>query len=214
VTRVRLRGNSHNTEPSLVPLADMLSNTVGIMLFILIFTVLATAGATVSRNFPIEHSSTKRAIFVVCAHGKLYSVDLTDLARRAYLSETQQRLDFDKLQSKIETEHVEMQGKLRQGADGRLAFAVAFTPRPEGGETTDRIATGSTAMTAMLDHNDPAKVFIYYFVTSDSIDAFLAARAVSVAKGFEYGWEPDKPDGLVGAVMFGKWPNSSTVGPE
>ena len=69
-------------EPSLVPLADMLTNTVGIMVFILIFTVLTAGGATLLRRLPIEHPEpdVNRQEYYYCTQGKLYPIrdDVTD----------------------------------------------------------------------------------------------------------------------------------------
>jgi hypothetical protein len=55
--RTHLRRNSH--EPTLVPMADMLTNTVGIVIFILIFIVLATGGVGVAKGLPRKLSPEK-----------------------------------------------------------------------------------------------------------------------------------------------------------
>src|SRR5262249_16767429 len=58
-------------EPSLVPLADMLTNTVGIMVFILIFTVLTAGGAVVVKRLPMERTSDAKPVHFVCAKGRI-----------------------------------------------------------------------------------------------------------------------------------------------
>ena len=64
--RRRVRPQFH--EPSLVPMADMLTNTVGVVLFILIFTVL-TAGAAVVINELASRRETDYALFAVRPSG-------------------------------------------------------------------------------------------------------------------------------------------------
>ena len=59
-------------EPSLVPLADMLTNTVGISVFILIFTVLTAGGAIIAKRFPMEHSTKKSDVTYICWGDRLY----------------------------------------------------------------------------------------------------------------------------------------------
>ena len=58
-------------EPSLVPLADMLTNTVGILVFILIFTVLTAGGAVVAKRLPMEHSTKQSDVTFICWGNRL-----------------------------------------------------------------------------------------------------------------------------------------------
>lgn len=200
---IRQRPADHGTEPSLVPLADMLTNTVGIMLFILIFTVLASAGATVIRRFPIVHSTDKVAIMVICAHGKLYPVDIDKLGAESYLEPARNENDRDQLRATllrhVESKYIDMQGVIEPGE-----FYVRFTPRADRGEDASGIADKSGAFAALLSRNDPDKNFVFYLVTDDSIDAFLAARQLSQKVGFEYGWTPIVHDGHINVVMLGQ----------
>jgi hypothetical protein len=195
---IRPRPADHGTEPSLVPLADMLTNTVGIMLFILIFTVLATAGATVIRRFPIVHEVKKHAVMVICAHGKIYPVDLEKLGEGAYFDRSNGNITRETLLRYIPTKYMDMQGVIEPGD-----FYVQFMPRTDSGDPASSIADGSTEFVSLLRDNDPNKSFIFYLVTDDSIDTFLAARQLSQAKGFEYGWSPIVHDGHIDVVMLG-----------
>jgi hypothetical protein len=176
----------------------MLTNTVGIMLFILIFTVLATASASVIREFPLEHESNKKPIDIICAHGKIYPVSLGGLAVSTYLPNGGKDIDVGQLARKVQTEHIDMDGILAQGA-----FVVMFTPRPDGGEAIGKISDGSTALNDVLAGSDPEKRYFYFFVAPDSIDAFSAARKFVKSRGYEYGWGPSGQDGGAGLVLLG-----------
>lgn len=73
----RRRQQSQFHEPSLVPLADMLTNTVGIVVFILIFTVLTTNGAMVTTRLPIEREVNIDATkYYICANGNIYPMHI------------------------------------------------------------------------------------------------------------------------------------------
>lgn len=57
--RMRRRRGVDPVQPSLVPMVDLLSNTVGALVFIMIFTVMAASGVVVLKRLPMEHSSTR-----------------------------------------------------------------------------------------------------------------------------------------------------------
>ena len=70
--RAHRRGGAFH-EPSLVPLADMLTNTVGIVVFILIFTVLTASGTVIAKVLPVEHTAdVVSPEYLVCAGGRIY----------------------------------------------------------------------------------------------------------------------------------------------
>jgi hypothetical protein len=89
----------------MVPLADMLSNTVGIMLFILIFVVLTAGGATIIRYFPYEKESSNSAIYLFCAYGKFYPADLQKLRKDLFANlkkiELGKAIDLDHIEVKL-----------------------------------------------------------------------------------------------------------------
>lgn len=68
--RSRRRAQFH--EPSLVPLADMLTNTVGIVVFILIFTVLTAGGVVIAKRLPMEHPTEAEPAWFVCRNGRVF----------------------------------------------------------------------------------------------------------------------------------------------
>src|SRR5438270_229857 len=58
-------------QPSLVPLADMLTNTVGIMLFILIFASLSAGRAVNFKHLPRERPTHADAVWMYSSGRKL-----------------------------------------------------------------------------------------------------------------------------------------------
>ena len=69
-------------QPSLVPMADMLTNTVGIMLFILIFASLSAGGATIYKHLPLERTTKAEAVWMLCSGGRIVSFDPDALGKQ------------------------------------------------------------------------------------------------------------------------------------
>lgn len=165
------------TEPSLVPLADMLTNTVGIMLFILIFTVLATSTAAVGKYLPHEHTSTKDPLMIVCANGRIYPVDYYEHAREAYLGPISRQLSWSDLVSagrrKITDRYFDMESSLYHqdpprflnGSQREIPALVVFgTPKPDGGEDLDVVVHETGEFAALLKGTDASSRMVFFFV--------------------------------------------------
>jgi hypothetical protein len=212
------------TEPSLVPLADMLTNTVGIMLFILIFTVLATSTAAVGKYLPHEHPSTRQPLMIVCAYGHVYPVDFHDHARETFFGSRSQQFSFADLlkmdRRQVSDNYFDMETRLYHDEHPRFlngtkieipAVAVFARARPDGGEDADAVARENGEFAALLRNTDPDSRMIFFFVYGDSVDVFQAARKLVVSRGFEYGWSPRGPDQRVGTSIFGQAAGGSSI---
>lgn len=185
-------------EPSLVPMADMLTNTVGIMLFILIFTVLATGTATMFRRLPIAQETDKSPVFIVCAENRIYPSDLRALLRDVFLKD----VDGMPIDKRVEHDEFIMRSQI-WSTGGKLGGGVIFEPRPGAGERFTGIRSSRSRFGETLSKADPKEVFVFFFVLEDSIDAFVAARGLAVEQGFEVGWEPKTKGDPIGLMLFG-----------
>jgi hypothetical protein len=63
-------------------MADMLTNTVGIMLFILIFVSLAAGGAMISKHLPREKHTEANPIWLYCSEGRIVRIDAAELGKQ------------------------------------------------------------------------------------------------------------------------------------
>jgi hypothetical protein len=178
-------------EPSLVPLADMLTNTVGIVVFILIFTVLTAGGAVVAKRLPMERASDKKALWFLCTKGRVLPMP----ADRAFVDKFVEPLLKLKLKDQIqmfndrtlEDKYFTVKGE----ADG-FSFALTYNPKLSTGDTVDNIERANSALARTLAKYSSSKYFAYFYVADDSIDAFVKARLVTTQAGFGYGWAPAK----------------------
>jgi hypothetical protein len=188
-------------EPSLVPLADMLTNTVGIVVFILIFTVLTAGGAVVTKRLPMERASTTKPIKFLCAKGHLLPLIDDDAFMKRFLEPVgEPRLlrnlaEFEAWKRKFNArtlvdEYFEVEGE----AEG-MAVNLAFTPRPGAGDGVADLGRLDSALRRTLARYSPSEHFAYFIVADDSVDVFVKAReVVSAQLHFGYGWTPTRRD--------------------
>lgn len=205
MTRRRSRERFH--QPSLVPLADMLTNTVGIILFILIFTVLATAGVIDDpgdqTGLPMEHKTEATALHFLCTKNLLLPVDET--LQKTFLEPLGKPTSYDEVDEwvkkfnahRVESEYFIVQGEgeahytnlgFQQRAS--LELSLKFKPREGKGETSADLKLASARFLEILKKHAPEERFVYFIVHPDSIEIFKAARALAMEKHFATGWMP------------------------
>jgi hypothetical protein len=202
--------------PTLVPLADMLTNTVGIMLFILAFTVLASGGALVAKRLPCEKETEADPIHFVCANQRILplNLDLTDqfidpLGKPTSENAESWVRDFNA--RKLSDEYFDLtgEGEVRHSslfAFGRGVFdlSVYFHPKPGKGETKSQITNLVSTFSTILQTNRASGKYAFFFVYPDSIESFYAARSVVVERfQMQSGWTPMTAGKALGVSLTG-----------
>lgn len=188
----------HFTEPSLVPMADMLTNTVGIIIFILIFTVLTAGGALIAKRLPMERATKAQSLDFFCAGNRVLPMDSNRLAEEFArpFERTVRSWNMDDWISrfnerKIEDEYFEVTGNaMGFAAINFFRVAVVFTPKPGKGEIATEMRSPDSRYRQVLKKYQPSTHFVNLFVRPDSIAAFEAARAEAAQMGFSVGWWP------------------------
>lgn len=198
-TKAPSRGFS---QPSLVPLADMLTNTVGIVLFILIFTVLAASGAVIPKRFPMEMDTKKKALFYMILDNRVYSSELGGL-REKFMTAIPKLRSFDGIEKFMKkfNSYALFDDYFTVRGEGEEAYeetsrSIRFTPtlnirfEPlEGvGEGIADITSGNNRFVASLKSKDPKKYYVAFLVDANSIETFQAAREAARAIDFQTGW--------------------------
>lgn len=209
----RLRRRTQS-ELSLVPLADMLTNTVGIVLFILIFTVLAAGGAVVAKRLPLERSTDASAVHFMCDDGRIYPVDASLI--KALLERTGP-IDGGKFQGwakafdgkQVKNDDIVVTGKAGLTELTSNGFTVheprvlaTVTARPGGGERAVDATRPSSRLRATLASLDPNKSFAHFLVAPNGIAAFNVARAEAAKFRLQPGWVPiSGPEGVTFTLL-------------
>jgi hypothetical protein len=195
-------------EPSLVPLADMLTNTVGIMVFILIFTVLTAGGAVIAKRLPMEHSTKKSDVTFICWGNRLYPFpdELIEEFIKPLGKPEQSVSGFHEFVEKfkarkLENKYVKLTGEAEvettttlTGTRTGLDLTLVCTPKDGAGETGEELQRGDSAFRRILANSDPEKKFLMFMVRPDSIDVFGAARDTAAVDQFGTGWSPQLGD--------------------
>ena len=204
-------------QPSLVPLADMLTNTVGIMLFILIFTTLGAGGAVIAKRLPKEKETDAHSLYVVCAGGKVVPFDSAEIVEgfmkplgkpsfdtaRAWAARFNER--------RFETADMIATGQAEAnftdlGFSSRVSFDVSLTlwPKPQAGEDIRALAEPDSRYLKWLSGRNPKEFFVFFFVRPDGVAIFQKARNEASARGFGAGWSPLGPEDKVQFSLSGQ----------
>jgi hypothetical protein len=184
-------------EPSLVPLADMLANTVGIMVFILVFAVLTAGGAVVAKRFPLERSTGKDPLMFVCFNNRVLPLDSSGLINTLIKPLGQPSAsDSRSWGLRLKAAQLVRNGYRITGdaeflGDVLLArAAVRFEPLPGQGEDVTQLRAQGAVFRRNLLRHPSDKHFAYFLVFPDSIEAYGAARDVAGQAGYGTGWYP------------------------
>lgn len=183
-------------------MADMVTNTVGIMLFILIFVSLSAGGAVVSRHLPRERSTKAKAVWLFCSHGEIVPFDAAVLAEQlekplgvpSFYSASQWARNYSA--RRLETDQLEIAGDAKVEYDNDSGQAGAtivrnmlVRHRPNQRDDAAVKTPGPDFQTLLAERNKETE-FLFFFVTPDSIPLFRAARDRATQAGFGVGWSP------------------------
>jgi hypothetical protein len=202
-------------EPSLVPLADMLTNTVGIIVFILIFTVLSAGGVVVAKRLPMERTTTAQSVDFLCRGDRVLPLNdklFEDFFGPIGNEPPSQSLDGYRTwvarinDRQVEDEHVLLKGEAEVKVSMpyyRIDLTLVCTSREGKGEAGKELRSESSCFRRILGEHDPSKQFVLFYVWPDGVESFTTARDLAVESGFATGWSPQqKPEIRFGSAGF------------
>lgn len=187
-------------QPSLVPLADMVTNTVGIMLFILIFVSLSAGGVVISRHLPRERSTNAQPVWLFCSGGHIAPFDPPTLDEQ--MEQPIGKPTFSNLRDwarafsaqRMETSELMVTGDAKaidlDNGGVRLAKYLLVRHKPSAGDDEAAIRNPVSAFQKLLAAKSKTADFFFLFVEPDSIALFRTARDQIAAAGFHVGWSP------------------------
>ena len=201
--RHRRDGTFH--EPSLVPLADMLTNTVGIVVFILIFTVLTAGGVAIAKVLPVERDvRVESTEYWVCMSGRVFPL------RAALIGEaTKHDAAFERSREGFASLAQSLDGRVASDADLTLRVRAALADDPDlpvldleitceavdgGGSDASEIGRGEGVFIREISRVEPRKTALIFWVRPDGIAAYRAARDGASRAGVASNWLPRDPD--------------------
>lgn len=208
--RRRIR-DSQFGEPSLVPMADLLSNTVGAVVFILIFTVLAAGGVVILKRLPLEHSTKAKPLNFYCVNGRIIPLDNSGLSKK--LNEKWGRPysifavrswfnSFNNLE--VEDEYFIARGESKM-ISGTPDLSILFIPKEGKGETKEELGREDSEFRKLLAEKNSEDYFVHFLVKPDSLDIFYKAREIASEKmKYGSGWSPVGQDDRLRFGSYGR----------
>jgi hypothetical protein len=186
----------------------MLTNTVGIVVFILIFTVLTASGTVIAKVLPIEQGvQVDSSEYFVCAGGRVFPLRgaLIAQATRHYASFERSPEGFAALAKELDgrtTDDDQLRLTVHAGSFGDatrsgLDLEISCETVQGAGDDAAAIRRGEGTFVHDLAKLDPRTTALIFWVRPDGIDVFRAARERASAAGFASNWSPRDPDGPI-----------------
>jgi hypothetical protein len=193
--RKRRRVIDEPVQPSLVPMVDLLSNTVGALVFIMIFTVMAASGVVVVKRLPLERQTEFEPVNFLCERDRIIPLDNRGLDSKLKSRWGRPYSLFDIYSwiarfndLEVEDEHFIARG---ESTVSPVTLSVLFTPKPEGGYSIAEIQPPGSKYRGRLAAVKADKEFVHFLVKPDAVASFVAARKIAADEmGFGTGWIP------------------------
>jgi hypothetical protein len=178
----------------------MLTNTVGIMLFILAFTLLGTGGATVPKRLPMEQETDAKPLYFLCLADRILPVDFRETDRLPQAP--QGRMDVDDARdfvrrgngAEVENEFFTIRQTVRliyeYGRPSQVRASAEYFPKPNAGIPKGELMRPNLAFIETLNTKATNQTFLYFMVQPEGMDLFFKARDIGAKYGFRSGWGP------------------------
>ncbi|MDH4224852.1 MAG: hypothetical protein OEW12_04325 [Deltaproteobacteria bacterium] len=196
---MRKKSRHHTQSLSLDSLVDIVSNNVGILIILAVFTALfalhqgeqGNASATdktsvepppVKLEIPWAHPTAKNPVYFLIHKNRILHLDLRDF----YSQLAQQDVNPEKLPLTI----------FQPGFSTRLfpvtshVYCLEFLPEPQAGETWLEAREPGSHLNAALQRFPGEKFYAFFWVTGDSFELFRDVRKKLNEKNMEVGWKP------------------------
>jgi len=220
--RSRTRRRTNHTSQNLDSFLDILTNTVGVLMFISLFVTLIATGSSpktrVTIQTPLASTSDKEQLWFEINGNKVSHLNLRQI-REEEIELTENLPNCNKPRNNANSPDYVLRQENYQScllsvigrqsnfrsktknyqvkAKGR-GVSLAFTPRSADiGETTTQLATPNSEFKQILSQFDPDQDFLAFIVRPDSFEAFRTARKQAWDAGYEVGWEPHPQDASI-----------------
>jgi hypothetical protein len=175
---------------------DVMTNTVGVLIFVLLFVTLAAADATVLVRTPLRSETDKSAVFFEVSGGRVIHLEsregnaqvdafLAGLPRVNWYNLEWVSGRIRSFQASTANYEIDITGSIFGGGMG-----VRWQARLGAGETARVVKDSASAYQRVIRTLDPDTAYLAFIVRPDGVEAFRAARDVANKRGLASGWEP------------------------
>ncbi len=194
--RRRSRARRDAPAQNLDSFLDTLTNTVGVMVFVLLFVTLSAADATVLVRTPLWSATDKEPIYFEVTGDRVAWLDQESGSRRfdEYVGGLPEPNWYNAayfirrlyaFSTSTANHEVDVVGSFLSGTLG-----TRYRLHEGAGETRKALRLAGSDFQRMLAQADTAENTVAFIVRPDGFAAFREARKLANARGYESGWEP------------------------
>ncbi|MDJ0574599.1 MAG: hypothetical protein QNJ65_05475 [Xenococcaceae cyanobacterium MO_234.B1] len=220
---MRRRNKILNTVPeqNLDSFLDILTNTVGVLMFISLFVTLITVEADSIVRTPLASETKKNPKFFEIRDNKITYINDAQVGAEIdrvvenlpSCNKPDFSLDSDLASSREYLARMSNYRSCLQSRANRLinfqtqtkyytvkmvnasTFSLLYEPiETQPGEAEEQFSQPNSDFNQVLAELDPSEDYLAFIVRPNSFSSFRAARELAWAQGFEVGWEPHKTE--------------------
>ena len=213
--RSRYRRRNNQINQNLDSFLDVLTNTVGVLMFISLFVTLIATGSSPKSNItiqtPLSSPTNKQSLWFEVKDNKVSYLDLRQVREKELElsgnlpncnkpSGSSDSFDYNLRQNNYQSCLSSILGRQSNFRTDTANYNVRtvdegvslfFEPKSEEiGENTSQLIADNSQFQEVLASNSSEKDYLVFIVRPDSFEAFREARKQAWAKGYEVGWEP------------------------
>lgn len=219
--RNRHRRKINRPTQNLDSFLDILTNTVGVLMFISLFVTLITSEASSIIKTPLASETEKIPRFFEIRDNKIAYINDEKVGKEiekitinlpacnrplppaeSYLFDTQDhvgRLRDYRACLKSRGQRIANFQTQIENYNVRMinpaTFSLLYEPIPnQSGESKEELVLPQSEFRQVIEKLDPQKDYLAFIVRPDSFSAFRVAREQAWANGFDVGWEPHKSE--------------------
>ncbi|MEM8828742.1 MAG: hypothetical protein AAGE96_05225 [Cyanobacteria bacterium P01_G01_bin.19] len=239
--RSRARRRNNQINQNLDSFLDILTNTVGVLMFISLFvTLIATGGSSKTKitiQTPLSSSTDKESLWFEIRDNKVSYLNLRkvreeELEFSGNLPNCNKPLtstdapDYSFRQDNYTSCLSSVLGRqsnftaTTQDYNVRVVengLSLVFNPKSnQVGETTSQLIEPSSQFKQVLSQNNANRDYLIFIVRPDSFEAFREARKQAWEAGYEVGWEPHPQNApiRIRTILGSELPGGQTINPQ
>ena len=215
--RSRARRRNTNVSQNLDSFLDILTNTVGVLMFISLFVTLIATGSSpktrVTIQTPLSSPTDKESLWFEIEDNKVRHLNLRQVRKQEL--ELSENLPNCNQPNNSDTDYISRQNAYQscllsilgrqsnfrastknyrvRTVDGGVS--LQFDPASaDVGENPSQLTAANSDFRQVLAQFDPKQDYLVFIVRPDSFEAFRNARKQAWDAGYEVGWEPLEPE--------------------
>jgi hypothetical protein len=170
---------------------DVMTNTVGVLIFVLLFVTLAAADATVLVRTPLRSETHKRPIFFEASGGRvIYLETRTANERVDEFFGALPQIRWYNVNSVLARIDAFQTRTPNYTVDITSGMGVRWRARPGAGDSAKMVTDSASTFQQVVRALDPDTAYLAFIVRPDGLESFRAARKAATRRGLDSGWEP------------------------